>query len=116
MDKSLEEKEVSHPLHWGRGRFAFLAQQEQIKSMLAVGHTQLEIYKALQVHLNGLCYSQFSHLIRKNITARSKPAAPPATKITTPPKYESQKNLSASKPAFRSFQPGPTLPDINDLF
>jgi Family of unknown function (DUF5338) len=114
-DKVISEKAASK-LYWGDGRVAFIAQQAQIKSMLAEGYSQSAIYKLLQEHLSGMSYSQFSYLIRKNIARIPKTSDQSLKETSIAPGQKSQTTELNSMTAFRSFQPGPKVPDINDLF
>jgi hypothetical protein len=116
METTTEKKSESNRLHWGNARMTFLAQQEQIKSMLKQGYPQIAIHKTLLDHLNGMSYCQFSHLIRKNITGviQTHTSKPPA--VGSASNIESPKKKIASTTAFRGFVPGPKVPDLNELF
>ena len=114
-DKVISEKAASK-LYWGDGRVAFIAQQAQIKSMLAEGYSQSAIYKLLQEHLSGMSYSQFSYLIRKNIARIPKTSDQSSEETSIVPSQKSHATELNSMTAFRSFQPGPKVPDINDVF
>lgn len=114
-DKVISEKAASK-LYWGDGRVAFIAQQAQIKSMLAEGYSQSAIYKLLQEHLSGMSYSQFSYLIRKNMVRVPKTSDQSLKDTSIVPVQKSQATELNSMTAFRSFQPGPKVPDINDVF
>lgn len=84
--------------------------------MLGKGHPQVAIYKALQEHLNGMSYCQFSHLIRKNIIRTSSMPQQAAEKTTIGKKNENAPKKNVFPSAFRGFEPGPKVPDINELF
>ena len=88
-DKAISEKAASK-LYWGEGRVAFVAQQAQIKTMLAEGYSQSAIYKLLQEHLSGMSYSQFSYLIRKNIVRIPKTSAQSLKETSIVPSQKSQ--------------------------
>ena len=125
MDPTKDKKNTENRLAWGRGRMAFIAQQEHIAKMIAEGWPQTMIYKELEPHLNGLSYSQFSVHIRKNIlnsqkvgASRPEPGAT-ATAIPvpdTPMKPSTMESTSIKKAGFKSFVPGPKDPDPKELW
>lgn len=123
MNQTADENKAENRLAWGRGRMAFVAQQERIAKMLAEGWPQTLIYKELEPHLNGLSYSQFSVHIRKNILKNQKTAASrpePGTVISTAPSEPVKPAISEAEPvpkrSFKSFIPGPKDPDPKDLW
>lgn len=125
MDQTTDEKKAENRLAWGRGRMAFIAQQERIARMLADGWPQTMIYKELEPHLNGLSYSQFSVHIRKNILKTQKTGASrpePSASTTTsqaaqvPVKPNTMEPAALKKTGFKSFVPGPKDPDPKDLW
>ena len=125
MDPTKDEKKAGNRLAWGRGRMAFIAQQERIAKMIAEGWPQTMIYKELEPHLNGLSYSQFSVHIRKNILKSQKVGAsrpePRATAAATqvpdaPIKPSAMESAPIKKAGFKSFVPGPKDPDPKELW
>jgi hypothetical protein len=125
MDQTKDEKKAENRLAWGRGRMAFIAQQDRIARMIAEGWPQTMIYKELEPHLNGLSYSQFSVHIRKNILKTQKVGASQpepraaATAVPvpdTPLKSSALESASIKKAGFKSFVPGPKDPDPKELW
>ena len=106
---------MANRLHWGTGRLAFLAHQETIKQMLALGHTQLAIYSALEQNLNGLSYSQFSQHVRTYIIQTPAKLKAMAKERIVVPQQNQPRNLPM-KNFFPSFEPGPKVPDLNELW
>ncbi len=95
---------------------AFLAHQQQIRQMLAEGYPQLLIHQKLHKELNELSYSQFSRLIRKYIFGRQQSGVQVAK---TPISARTTQSIATDvklPSIFRGFEPGPKVPDIDELF
>lgn len=115
MEKASDKETATKRLQWAKGRMAFVAQQDRIREMLAAGDSQLGVYRILQPHLNGLSYSQFSHHVRTCILlVRAK--LKPVTKGRIVVPQQNQRTDLPRKNFFPSFEPGPKVPDLNELF
>jgi hypothetical protein len=121
------EKESSR-LPWGMGRIAFTAQRQRIEELMAKGYPKTMIYEELKPNLNGLSYSQFVVLVRKNLggaTPRKyseKPSGPvglepPQNLPTMEEKHPKKWNpKTPNNQAFKGFVPGPKEPNPADLW
>jgi hypothetical protein len=110
---------------WGTGRVVFLANLPVIQDMLSAGWPVTAVYQGLQDSLAGVSYRQFTDYVRKHRRmvskqSRNDPTAtlPSAssTKSIVPATPGIQTKQPGAKPVFRGFEPGPKVPDLNELF
>lgn len=63
---SMEKKERKP---WGSSRIAFLSQIKVIQERLEKGQPLSQIHRELELELDGMIYSQFTHYVRKHFMA-----------------------------------------------
>ncbi len=95
---------------------AFQAHRERIKQLLAEGCPQVLIHQEMHRELNGLSYSQFSRLIRKYIFGRQQTGVHTLKKPVGVTATLDAARGSGLPSVFRGFEPGPKVPNIDELF